>query len=187
MLPIGILASSGGSASAYELISTSLVSSDTTSVTFGSIPATYKHLEIRMTSRTNEGGTTQSDSGLIEFNSDTTNGNYAGHYIAGNGSGVNNSATSFKIGTLRTLATSLNTGSAFAAHIIEIPDYAATTKNKVARVLSGQLNTTYSAYGIALTSLLWINTSAITSVTLKPASGASWTSGSRFSLYGIRG
>jgi hypothetical protein len=186
MLPWGILAGSSVAAGSFEQIATTLVTSDTTAVTFSSIPGTYKHLQIRMTSRTNEGGATSSDSGLIEFNGDTTNGNYAGHYIQGSGS-VNVGTNSFKIGSLRTLATSLNTGSAFAAHIIDIPDYVVTTKNKTARIFSGQLNTTYSAISMAMTSHLWINTAAITSISLKPASGASWTSGSRFTLYGIKG
>jgi hypothetical protein len=182
-------AGAGGAAAGtdMELISTTLLTGDTSSVTFSSIVGTYKHLQIRMVTRTNEGSATYSDSGLMEFNSDTTNGNYAGHFLTSSGGTPSSGTTAFKIGTLRNLATALNTGSAFAAHIIDIPDYAASTKYKTGRVLSGMHNNTYSSYGNSLTSILWMNTAAITSVTLKPNSGVSWSGGSRFSLYGIKG
>lgn len=177
----------GGAAGAFEQIETVSLTGSQSSVTFSSIPSTYKHLQVRMAVRTDAAGSTEDNSGLIEFNGDTTNGNYAGHYLSGNGSGVNSSGTSFKIGTIRNIATSLNTSSAYSAHIIDLLDYTSTNKNKTVRSFSGQHNSTYSAYGVALTSLLWLNTSAVTSFTLKPASGQNWVSGSRFTLYGIKG
>lgn len=180
-------AGNGGGAAAFEQISTTILTGNSSGVTFSSIPSTYKHLQIRITGRTDAGGSTEDNSGLIELNGDTTNGNYAGHYLSGNGSGVNSSSTSFKIGTIRNIATSLNTSSAFSAHIIDVLDYTSTNKNKTVRSLSGQHNATYSAYGVAVTSMLWLNTSAITSVSLKPAAGQNWVSGSRFTLYGIKG
>jgi hypothetical protein len=180
-------AGGGGGADAYELISTTTLSGTSTGVTFSGIPSTYRHLQIRMVSRTNEAGATYNNSGLIELNTDTTNGNYAGHYLQGNGSGVNSGALAFKVGSLRDLQTSLSTSNAFAEHLIDLPDYAQTTKYKTVRVLSGMINSDYGARGCSLTSLLWMNTAAVTSITLKPNSGSSWVSFSRFSLYGIKG
>ena len=67
----------------YESIQTVLVGSGgQATITFTSIPSTYKHLQIRMLSRTNRAFAR--DALKIRFNSDSTN-NYAFHYVDGDG------------------------------------------------------------------------------------------------------
>ena len=175
----------------YELISTTVLGSDTTSVTFsglGTSAAAYKHLQIRAVARTN----TAASSGnaiAMRFNADS-GANYAFHILNGasDGGGAvqsynGTSQTSFFIGS-HTAASA--TGSAFAGNVIDILDFAS-TKNKTARGLAGHANASLSR--IRLYSGLWMSTSAITSITLydETVGSNSFVTGSRFSLYGLKG
>ena len=72
----------------------------------------------------------------------------------------------------------------YAASIIDILDYASTSKFKTTRVLDG-----YDANGsgeVIIGSGNWRSTSAITSITLGPSSG-NMKLYSSFALYGIKG
>jgi hypothetical protein len=180
MSPIlGIIASSKLVASAsYESIATSTVTG-TNTITFSSIPSTYKHLQIRAMNIFS--AETVLD---LRLNGDT-GGNYTQHGIFGTGASVG------VIGSSGTSTVSINGGydgipSGFpCVSIIDIHDYASTTKNKTVRSFSGTNNNTTQDRDVCLTSGLWINTSAVTSVTL--FSGANFTTGNTVSLYGIKG
>jgi hypothetical protein len=67
--------------------------------------------------------------------------------------------------------------------IIDIIDYASTTKNKTVRVLSGADNNTGTQGEIDLNSGLWMSVSAVTSLTI--FSGVNFNAGSTFALYGV--
>lgn len=179
LIPLGILASSGGVGAAYELLSTTLVGSTTSSVTFSSISAGYKHLQIRWTGRD---ASTSGDS-YIRFNSDSGN-NYSAHRLAGGGSTVTSNAvvpaSTIYVGAM---ANTNDPSSAFAAGIIDITNYANTSTNKTVRALTGVSAT--NKY-IMLRSGAWYNTNAISSVEFI-SGGTGWVSGTRISLYGIRG
>jgi hypothetical protein len=149
------------------------------SVTFTNIPGTYSHLQIRMIGSMTSGGP---DDCRIQFNSDTGN-NYARHYIVGSGSAASASGTattSFGIISANMLP---STASTFGAAVIDILDYANTNKYKTMRALGG-----YDANGsgyVGLSSTLWQNTNAITSVKLYPTS-STFPQYSQFSLFGIK-
>ena len=66
----------------FESIATTVITSDTASVTFSSIPQTYKHLQLRMFAKTDRADL--EDVTLIQFNGDTA-ANYSYHNIRGNG------------------------------------------------------------------------------------------------------
>jgi hypothetical protein len=68
--------------------------------------------------------------------------------------------------------------------VIDILDYASANKNKTARALRAWDNN--SSGNIALISGLWMNTNAITTVTLT-ARGGTIDQFSSFALYGIKG
>jgi hypothetical protein len=161
--------------SSYDSIATVNVGAGGSStITFSSIPSTYKHLQIRMFSI---GNTSPQAGGTMAFNSDTTSTNYYTHYIYGNGStptaGANNAIyTPFTVGT----------SSSPAVGIIDILDYSNTNKYKTVRELNG-----YDANGsgrINFVSDLWKNTAAVTSITLSYSTFQQYTS---FALYGIKG
>lgn len=175
--------SAGGVATSYESIATVTVGSGGSStITFSSIPATYTHLQIRAICRTTA-GTSNINSIFGQFNSDTGS-NYARHFINGSGTsvGANNgvSQTSMFWGTnIETLGTNI-----FAANVIDILDYANTNKYKTTRSLSG-VDANGSGF-VQFMSGLWMNTAAVTSITILPNSD-SFIQYSHFALYGIKG
>jgi hypothetical protein len=179
MSPIlGILASSRPSASnSYESIATVTVGSGGQStISFTSIPATYKHLQIRHMSLT---GTATNDL-RMRFNSDTGN-NYVWHQLQGNGAtaaaGSNTAQTLIAVGMVGGTA---NPG----VGIVDILDYTNTNKYTTTRSLAG-IDENGSGV-IMFWSGLWQNTNAITQIDFTSASG-NFNQNSSFALYGIRG
>jgi hypothetical protein len=81
-----------------------------------------------------------------------------------------------------------NTGvaGAFGLGITDIFDAFDTSKNTTTRTLGGRNPVNNNEDRIALSSGLWVNTDAITSLRLSPEAGSLWLANSRFSLYGIR-
>ena len=182
VLPLGILDSSGGGVGgpAFELISTQLLSSATSSVTFSSIPTNYKHLQLRYTAHTSANQSTLRG----RFNSDTTSANYTRHFLSGDGAAAASSATTsngwLDFGPLDQGSNLVGVG------VIDVFDYANTDKNKTTRALSGRAGSSNRL--VTLSSGAWLSTSAVTELTLSEALyGQNLLSGSRFSLYGIKG
>lgn len=180
MLPLGVLAASGaGAAGAFEQISTTILTSTTSTVTFSSIPSTYKHLQLRIT-----GGlaTATNNQMLVRFNSDSGT-NYAWHSLTGSDTSVTSTA-----GTTQSAISSGVVGynaNTFSASIIDILDYSSTSKNKTLRSLHG-VNVSGGIVRVGLHSGLWLNTAAISTITISN-NNASYAAGSRFTLYGIKG
>lgn len=118
----------------------------------------------------------------IRLNGDTGS-NYAWHYLRGNGTSVSASgvASTTKIGGIWANGTTTSNPSVL---IIDIQDYADTTKYKTVRNINGQ--ETNSNGMMTLGSGLWMSTSAITSI-LIDIGGAAFTTDSVFALYGIKG
>ena len=156
-------------------------SGGTSSVSFSSIPSTYKHLQIRGISQC-----TNVKEFHIQINSDTGS-NYSYHNLYGNGSsaGAAGASTQDKIATLTQVGSATAT-STFSALVIDILDYSLTSKYKTLRILSGtnQNNTTDE---MGLTSGLWQSTSAINTIKLFPTSTGTFTQYTQFALYGIKG
>lgn len=177
MSPIlGILASSRPSATnSYESIATASPSGSST-FDFTSIPATYKHLQIRYATK----GTSNGTGIRIRFNSDTGS-NYYIHYLYGNGSSA--SALAQGITTSGVIGEVTTTSNVQSAGVIDVLDYLSMNKNKTVRTLFGYDNNGSGA--IYLNSVLWSATpAAITSITIFPSSG---TLTGSFALYGIKG
>jgi hypothetical protein len=180
-------AGGGVSLSDYELISSTILGSSTSSVSFSSLgtySSTYKHLQIRWTARSDRSGQDNDVLG-ITFNGDSGS-NYAFHRLGGDGSSVFSEA-----GTSQTLpvfgytvAAGTTTSNSFGAGVIDILDPYSTTKNKTVRVLSGLVG---GRSWVFLASGLWMNTASATSITLDQLYGPNFIAGSRFSLYGIKG
>lgn len=178
-IPLGILAASGGAGAAYELISTQVLSSSASSVTFSSIPQTYKHLQVRMVGRASS---TFGQYVYGYFNNDLTDSNYTNHTLNGSGSSVSSSGGSS--GSLVARFSGTENTNLFSPSVLEILDYTSTSKNTTMRALVGRPD---SYPFIGLVSSLWKNTSAVTSVRFEMIDSSNFVTGSRFSLYGIRG
>jgi len=167
----------------YDSISTVTVSSSVSSITFSSIPATYKHLQIRAFCKAT---TNDSNVGSIfgRFNSDTGS-NYARHFLNGTGTTVAQngftSQTSMFFGT----GVNANQTSVFTTNVIDILDYANTNKYKTIRSLSG-VDVNGAGGFVQYMTGLWLNTAAVTSITILPAAD-DFAQYSSFALYGIVG
>lgn len=169
----------------FESIATYTLSSTTATVTFTSIPSTYKHLQLRFMGRFSDTGTAI-DSAYIQFNGITTS-SYARHRLVGDGSNVTvggNASATF-IDLPNTVPFNGNTAGIMGVGIIDIHDYASSTKNKTLRAISGCDINGAGGY-INLSSGLFNSTSALTSISLY-GSSVSWVAGSTLALYGIKG
>jgi hypothetical protein len=178
------------STTAYESISTVTVGAGGTgSISFSSIPITYKNLQIRVLAQTNR-GTYGIDEAKITFNSDS-GANYAYHTLYGDGSSATSGAltsSNYMLSGSGNFGTT--TGSNWGSCVTDILDYANTSKYKTLRSLGGaDANGTVGGIGgrVSLVSGLWQNTAAISTITLVPANGSSFSQYSSFALYGIKG
>lgn len=174
MLGSGVAASTNS----YESIATVTLSSSQSDITFSSIGTNWKHLQIR-------GRGFASSNGLsfrLRFNSDST-ASYATHYLVGDGATV--SAGAITSTTSIIAGTAPESTTVAGALVCDILDYANTNKNKTTRSLAGADMNGAGGYA-TLYSGVWLNTNAITSVTLTLLAN-SFTSGSTFALYGIKG
>jgi hypothetical protein len=169
------------STNSYESIATTTLSTAASVITFSSIPATYKHLQIREISQINVAGASKDV--YMRFNSDTA-ANYSMHVLYGNGASATAAAsTSATYAELATTGTTAG-ASVFSGGVIDILDYADTNKYKTSRsIVSWDGNGTGVVF---FYSGNWRSTSAISTVTLTASTG-SFTANSSFALYGIKG
>lgn len=154
----------------YTPLANLTLSSSASSVTFSSIPATYRDLRIVIAGTTSAGVNT-----VLRFNSDSGN-NYTGVLMYGTGSGSGTSGT-FGAGSFAYFG-ALWTGQ--GNNTVDIMDYSATDKHKT---LISRYNSAANEVG-AMASR-WASTSAVNSITILTASAATYASGTTFAIYGI--
>lgn len=167
-------------AGAFESIATATGTGSSDTITFTSIPGTYQHLQIRCIAF---GSVANQNTMLLRINSDSGS-NYARHNLRGNGSSAaaSGSASTSFIG-IGGVTNNLDSTYPMVA-IVDIHDYASTSKNKTVRSLGG---IDYNGSGeITLQSGVWLSTSAVTSISIVTP-GQNFTTNSTFALYGIKG
>lgn len=171
--------------SSYESIATSIVGAGgTNTVTFSSIPSTYKHLQIRAILK--NGRTSAGTSPMyFTFNGDSTS-SYASHLLYGSGSTAYAEAASTQTRMFSAYAIGIASGydNVFSGLVVDVLDYAVTTKNKTLRTLFGtSLNN--EQLDVGLGSGLYYKTDAITSISITSPS-TPLQQYSHFALYGIK-
>ena len=168
--------------STYTLISSNVLASSATSVTFSAIPSTYTDLVLRVSARTDTAAAIESC--YVQFNSDTAT-NYSYVLITGNGSAASSNIYSSQnyVGSIPADAATA-TSNTFASWEVYVPSYLASQKKPLS-IFGVQENNQTSAF-IRPTAGLWQGTSAITSISFTGTSGGSFVSGSSFYLYGIK-
>ena len=152
--------------STYIPLQTITLGASASSVTFGSIPATYRDLVLVFAGTASTGL-----DNLIEFNGDTAS-NYSEvrMYAVGSTGSDTRAAGNIRIGDV--YATQSN-------NIVQVIDYSATDKHKT--IFSRGNSATNSTIA---TAGRWASTSTITSIKVFVATG-NYVSGSTFSLYAI--
>ena len=144
------------------------------SVSFTSIPSTYKHLQIR-------GFGLDSSAWIgIQFNGVTSG--YTEHYLNGDGASAYGGGGTSKARIPIVGASSGVNSTSPAVSIVDILDYADTNKNKTVRALAGIDKNGSGEAG--MTSGLWASTSAITSIVIY-CGGGNLTQYSTYALYGV--
>jgi hypothetical protein len=173
-----------GAPGAFESIATLSGTGSSATISFSSIPSTYKHLQLRYNARCASGAITDH---YIRLNGDTGS-NYARHWIFALDSGgpyvsAASTTTPPSMGYIQGYDTNPTT-----AGIVDIIDYQSTSKNKTIRYMTGGVEQQTSSQGaLTIGSALWMNnTNAINQIELVLAS-SNWSSSSTFSLYGIKG
>jgi hypothetical protein len=174
-------------AGAYDALATVTVpSGGLASVTFAGIPTGYKHLQIRSIARTSSGG--YETVLLYRMNGDSTYTNYFGrHLLYGDGSSAAaaaNNSSAFTGAAIGTTAGGLTASNVFATTIVDILDYQNAYKNKTLRGLGGIDTNTGGTVSFA--SSLWLNTAAVSSISIVPYDGSSFAQYTQFALYGVK-
>jgi len=165
-------------ASSFESIATATGTGSSGTITFSSIPSTFTHLQIRVNMVASASAALQ-----LTFNGDTAS-NYSMHGVFGTGSAAaaSGSVSTSNIQTLGQYTGTITTYPNVA--IMDILDYASTTKNKTVRCLQG-FDKNAAGGEIGLTSGLWRSTSAITSLSLILSTG-NFTTSTTIALYGVK-
>jgi hypothetical protein len=150
----------------YTPLANVTLGSAVNSVTFSSIPATYRDLVLVLD------GVSASDQTLgIEYNGDTaSNYTFVRMFGTGSGSGGSSGGTEKNIGNFYT---NRSMGK------VEIFDYSATDKHKIALSRMGAASN--ATFAVAYR---WANTAAITSLKVV-TQGGNLNTGTTFALYGV--
>lgn len=172
-------AAGGGGGGGYTLLDEFTTVGGETSITFASISTSYDHLMINYNAGNITNNNVISDVLRLQFNGDTTAGNYAytvlGTYGAGSGFGNPNGIT--------IINSSGTSGVPFGTGVIDIVDY----QSAFNKTMIGRCSCVQGNIGVVqgTGSGWWKNNAAITDILLKLNSGVAFKVGSHFSLYGI--
>jgi hypothetical protein len=171
----------------YDALATVTLSTTTPSITFSGIPQGYKSIQIRAITRSdmNSGGAWSPIS--LRFNSDS-GANYSIHSLGGTGSSAFAEGYASQTSTTGGFAApSTNVASSFGTSIIDIIDYASTSKVKTVRLLTGVEN---NGSGIIVEqSGGWYSTAAINTITFGmygSTNGSNYLANTQFALYGVK-
>jgi len=176
---LGFFATAGaggaGKAGSFDLLETQVLGSAQASVTFSSLStyaSTYQHLQIRTVIWSNQAN-------FIGMKVNGTTGARS-HVLRGRAGSVGSFTEPG--GPYMIYAGTSSSDPGFA--VVDLLDPFETTKNKVARAMTGFVTSTPE---ISMTSNLWEVTASTTSLEIfHPNSPYTFSIGSRFSLYGIR-
>lgn len=167
------------SGASFESIASASGTGSSGTITFSSIPSTFTHLQIRFSAIITSGSGPAIE---IYLNGDNST-NYTRHSLYGTGAAVgaasaNGTTSIYAYGAFNgAILNNPNVG------IIDILDYASTSKKTTVRTLSGA-DQNASGGNINFNSGHWTNTNAVTSVTILCSSN--YTTASSFALYGIK-
>ena len=154
----------------YIALANTTLSSTASSVTFSSIPATYRDLVVVINCRVS----TTSDFIKMGFNNNAASMNIV--YAFGTGSGGGTSGSGSNLSSPQIVGDPSDEWGVFTYNIM---DYSATDKFKT---VLGRSNA--ADHLVLMNAFTYNTTSAITQINLS-TNAANWVSGSTFALYGI--
>lgn len=168
----------------YEKVASSTLGSSQSSVTFSSITNTYTDLVLIISAQVSLASAFN-----MRVNGDTGS-NYSNTLLYTDGlssTGSVRGTNQTQIDYSTTNGIGLSTSSVYTPIFVNIMNYANTTTYKT---FIGRNRTTSGGYlgngDITECVSLWRNTNAITSITVFPSNSGNWTTGSKFTIYGIK-
>jgi hypothetical protein len=173
--------------SSFYNIATVTAAGGETSLSFTSIPSTYKSLQIRGIARDTGGGY---GNFYLSYNFNNDSANHYAHTLYGSNNGGSPSVTATYVaagGNAVAAAGGEMGGSyatTFSASILDVQDYTSTSKNKTVRIFAGGTTNDVNTGIVSLNSGAYISLSAITSIKILPGSTA-FAAGTTFALYGV--
>jgi hypothetical protein len=169
-------------AAAYNLISSQVLGSTASTVTFSSIPSTYSDLKLVVSARGDAAG--QQTQIVIKINGDTATNYSLTNLAAGYASVSSSSYSNQTPPNILNFNASGSTASTFGSAEIYIPNYNS-TGNKPFLILDTGENNSIGSNDIDAIANLYRGTSGISSITLSPVTG-NFVANSSFYLYGIK-
>lgn len=158
----------------YTQLATKTLASNAATVTFSSIPYTYRDLMLVCYVKLVNG----SDYATLRFNSDSSSS-----YPSVTAWGSSQAYISDTRIYLRVQGyTPVNS---YLTSIVNIMDYSATDKQK-SLIIRANTNDTISELGVEMQVAKWPSTSSVNSLTINAYSGGNLAAGSTFSLYGVK-
>jgi hypothetical protein len=174
--------------SAFDSLGAVLVSTATSTITFSSIPQTYQHLQIRWVAQTNR-ATYGFDDLRVTFNSDSS-ALYTTHLVFGNGTTVSTGEdTNASFTNIINSAGTTTSGSWWGTAIVDVLDYANTSKLKTMRYINGvdlNGNNITLPGRVNFGSGLYRSLNAVSTITIVSGASATFQPNTQFSLYGIK-
>lgn len=179
---MGVTAAAVGDYQSIQTVTIGATSQAT--ISFTSIPATYKHLQIRGIARCSSA---QNFAGLrmqVGNGSVDTGANYSEHSLSGNGSSASAGGQTSQSNMFVGVTSAANdTASAFAGLVFDLLDYSNVNKYKTTRSI-GAVDLNGSGI-FEYHSNSWRSTSAVDTIALYLSSG-NFVQYSSFALYGIK-
>jgi len=172
---------------AYDSLASAIApSGGLASVTFAGIPNGYKHLQIRIMSRSSNSAYYSQ----IFFTINDSTGDYFRQLILNDGSSGTPGWYGYTAQTYASvgyLAGNTALTNVFGVAVLDIPDYANTNKNKHWRGLGGTNNNSQASPDVytSMVSGVYPSTDAISSIKFFPESG-NFTQNTSITLYGIK-
>lgn len=170
----------------FESIATVYGTGSSGTVSFTSIPTTYKHLQIRGIARTDLAGSFPALS--VRFNSDSGATSYGYQRLYGTAATNHTLADDNASGAdayMLTISADSLTSSIYGAFVLDIVDYRNTNKNKTMKALTGANGN--GSGNMMVTAGTYYSNNAVTRIDIIAGAGQNIKTLSQFALYGIKG
>ena len=178
-----------GYTEAFESINSTTLSTDTSTITFSSIPSTYRYLQLRGNIRLERSGDLAGEL-IIRFNNDSTANNYRSYYAGVSGTTSTSTYAATQTGSqtgyygLR-LPANNSLSNNFGAFIVDIYDYSSSAATTI-RTSSGFLNNGTTTSNEEFGGAMWNDGSTVHTISLHLAFGTAIKTNSTLDLYGVK-
>lgn len=163
----------------YEAIATQTLSTATAIITFSSIPQTYTDLVLKVSAQSSGAW----DIIAIRMNGITSG--YSMTYLQGDGSAALSGRATSEI-ALRGGHIPPSSSSTYSSDTYNFMNYSYSTTYKTVLTRADSIQTASQGFNTQARVHLLQNTSAISTITIQTYNGSNLTSGSTFTLYGIK-